>query len=179
MFLEAIGPQHSSHNSNGLEDLASEYHREVLNSYRLIFGQDSSSASLFISLTKNLPSLADADPLLPILCGKQWQYCLEAKQISEYIALDEASPQYSVSADFPFLGQRLLDIQKHMKGHKLSSIWGSWIDNRDPTAWWNFWPLLVLGIVSFILLVVFGILQTVLAGMQIYYAKQQSTQQAR
>lgn len=178
MFQEAIESQFGSHSSSLNEDLAADYHREVLSSYRLIFGQDSSSVSLFLSsCQKNPLPVEHPDALLPILCGKYWENCEEANQISKILEFEEPSPQYSASSHFPFLGSRLLDVQKHIKVQKLGSLKGFWIDRRNPSTWWNFWPALIFGVVGLGLVLLFGAVQTILAGVQVYYGRLQFVQQ--
>jgi hypothetical protein len=124
--------------SSELEDV-SDFHSEVLLSYRLIFGQDRSSYSDFHSLTRVSP-LPDEhhDSLLPTLCGADWK-STQARQVYEMIAADDTSTQYVPSTHFPFLGKRLLDIQTYVKGQNPSNFLSIWHDRRNLPNWWAFW----------------------------------------
>lgn len=120
-----------------LED-ASEYHREILLSYRLFFGQDKPSYSDFHRYCAVSQDQEYPDPLLPTLCGAYWE-SPEAKKIYDLIDADDPSPEYIPSAHFPFIGQRLLELQNYVKARNVGNVRSIWHDKRNPTAWWTFW----------------------------------------
>ncbi|KAH8822069.1 hypothetical protein F5884DRAFT_868396 [Xylogone sp. PMI_703] len=92
---------------------------EVLSSYRLIFGQHASSYAKFSS-----PSLQVVDPLLKKLCGTS---CKKHNFYSAY-EIEKYKTMYSAAADFPLLGQRLLNLQRYMNEQNpsdLRTLWGA------------------------------------------------------
>jgi hypothetical protein len=124
-----------------VEDLveASDYYREVILTYRLIFGQDKPSYSDFPSLVRHSPIPEEyPDSLLSTLCGADWESS-EARKVYDLIGADHSSTQYIPSTHFPFLGQRLLELQRYVKGRNANDILSIWHDRRSPTAWWTFW----------------------------------------
>jgi hypothetical protein len=119
---------------------AKDFYKEVLLTYRLLFGQDTSSYKHFNALKRKgvLISEEHQDLLLSALCGESWESS-DARRVYEIIEAEEPSLHYSPSTDFPFLGRRLLDIQKYVRGHNSNSIRAIWFDRRNPSAWWTFW----------------------------------------
>jgi hypothetical protein len=112
-------------------DEAADYFREVLLSYRLIFGQDKASYEDFTQLTNKFGPISGqpTDPILLILCGRCWDSD-SAIEIYDEIKADDASHRYSVS-DFPFLGRRLLALQKNIRYRRPNTIQAWWY----PTVW--------------------------------------------
>ncbi|KAN0114719.1 hypothetical protein V8E51_004263 [Hyaloscypha variabilis] len=158
-----------------LED-AYNFHHEALLSYRLIFGQDLTSSSDLLAHLKKFPMpFLYADPLLPALCGSNWESNDQAKHVYKSLGADDPSPLLP-STQFPFLGQRLLDLQMYVKRHKPHDFRSLWHDKRDSLSWWTFWAVVILSGVTLLLTVVFGFLQTILGGYQVYYAREQVLQ---
>lgn len=146
------------------EDLTPEYFREVLLSYRLIFGQDKASWKAF---KKKLLTFEerwdcsdkqsdDADEMLRTLCC--WSYdSPNANRIYEVIdAADGISPYYYPDSDFPFLGRRILDLQAFVSGRNPHNWRALWNDKRNVGLWWTFWAVIIIGGSSIFL----GFLQT-------------------
>jgi hypothetical protein len=116
---------------------------EVLISYRLIFGQTKNSHRDFKTLSRkwakswnSTPELQkQADPMLYILCG---QPCTspEASAIYDEIEAEDPSTHYSPVTDFPFFGERLVELQNYVRGHNFMALW---YDRRDVSWWWTFW----------------------------------------
>jgi len=119
---------------------AAQFYKEVLLTYRLIFGQDKSSSKDFNALARRWDQRQDAlsDPMVEVLCGRRWD-ANGALQIFEEIEVEEPSSHYSPSHDFPFLGQRLLDIQTYVERRRPESIASLWYDRRNVTQWLIFW----------------------------------------
>jgi hypothetical protein len=119
---------------------AKDLYKEVLLTYRLLFGQDRSSYEHFNALRRKgeLVSKKDPDVLLATLCGESCE-SKDARLVYEMVEAEEPLPQYSPSDDFPFLGRRLLNIQKYVRGHNSNTIRAIWHDRRNPLAWWTFW----------------------------------------
>jgi hypothetical protein len=76
--------------------------------------------------------------MLEVLCGRRWD-ANGALQIFDEIEAENPSSYYSPVRDFPFLGERLLDLQKYVKGCNPKSIRAIWYDQRNPASWLTFW----------------------------------------
>jgi hypothetical protein len=130
-------------------DLTPEYFREVLLSYRLIFGQENASWKAF---QKKLPTLEDhwdcsdrqsndGDPMLRTLCGSSYT-SPKAIQIYQAIdASDDVLAYYYPDNDFPFLGRRILNLQAYVSGRNPHNWRALWHDRRNVAFWWTFWVL--------------------------------------
>ncbi|KAJ8127672.1 hypothetical protein O1611_g5964 [Lasiodiplodia mahajangana] len=71
--------------------------------------------------------------------------------------------------DFVYYHDRLVELAYEYLNPPKS--WGTiWRDYRNPAQYWTFW----IGLVIFIATLVFGVLSSVLAGVQIYYAQHPS-----
>ncbi|KAH8591674.1 hypothetical protein B0O99DRAFT_654337 [Bisporella sp. PMI_857] len=116
---------------------------EVLCTYRLIFGQDQKSYTMFSSI----PSLEVVDPLLKSLCGKSYN----KQGFYSTFEVGEAKAQYTASADFPLLGQRLLDLQKYMNERNPSDLRTLWYDRRDVLRFYTFWAVFLVGGISILI----------------------------
>jgi hypothetical protein len=143
------------------QDVAfSEFCREVLLSYRLIFGIDGRSRRAFhseemskwkIDFTNDGHSKREhkLDPLLQLLCTAsanrpELQSVLERLDGQETDASVGYAPEH-----FPFLGQRLAGLQRFSMSQKPYD-WKSvlWRDRRDARNWWMMWTawaVLVIG----------------------------------
>ena len=103
--------------------------REVILSYRLLFGQHSSSRSTFEKIRSKDPGFArrsDADPCLQKLCSSDCSAPLYAK-----IRASTPAKQYSARKEFPLLGQRLVILQKYILDQSPSDWDGLRHDRRD------------------------------------------------
>jgi len=135
------------------------YLREVLLSYRLILGSETKSRRLFRNSERYLASRDGIyDPLLDAFCGRKF-----LPINSEYHGISHFHSSYSASHDFPYLGQRLLELQRFSLGQKPSRLMELWQDRRNPPQWLTFWAVLILGGIS----IVFSILQTGLSLAQL------------
>lgn len=97
--------------------------KEILLTYRLIFGQDKKSRKTF---EKSKPVLT-SDHLLENLCYNNWADEPAYKLIQ---ALPPKS-HYSPQKDFPYFAARLLRLQKFMIEQDPSDLWTLWYDRRD------------------------------------------------
>jgi hypothetical protein len=163
----------------GISPSADDFFREVLLSYRLIFGQDKRSWEAYRrseaakeqkrsrSSKEQNPQRQQRppDPLLPILCSKNWRSSSDALIVYREIDADEdVSNHYSVT-DFPFFGQRLLHLQRFSKDQNPHDWIVLWHDRRNVFNWWTIWAVVFIGggaVVLAILTLVFQILQTFL-----------------
>jgi hypothetical protein len=121
-------------------DDASEFFKEVLLSYRLIFGQTKNSFRAFNSLSKSWQAVLQdqRDPLLAILCGQSCE-SNDAGQIYDEIDAVDPFDYYCPVADFPFLGKHLSELQRYVKGHKTTTLIGLWHDSSNLVVWWTIW----------------------------------------
>lgn len=164
------------HDEIEVKDLK-DFYEEVILTYRLLFGQDTSSYKHFNVLKqKEEPhSVENEDLLLATLCGESWENPA-ARAVYEIIGAEGTSSRYSPSTDFPFLGSRLLNLQTYVRGHNTNSIRAKWYDRRNASEWWTFWAVIIFGSLGIMLALIFGTMQTLLAIFQVIYAKEQLRQ---
>ncbi|KAL8797877.1 MAG: hypothetical protein Q9195_000229 [Heterodermia aff. obscurata] len=152
-----------------------EFFRDVLLSYRLLFGQNSGSWKAFRKAYNDVDGVTRSgeilhDPLLGRLCGQKWE-----KERAFYKDLDaiDAPSHYRVQ-DFPFLGSRLLRLQnfsKHQEPHDWKVLWN---DRRDIMKSYTFWAVLFFGGGTLLLTLIQLIVQTVLSSIQLKAAIEQN-----
>lgn len=151
------------------EHTFSDYLREVMLSYRLLFGIDKHSRNAFKTELPNwragLPCNIIPqdmrnmdDPLLLLLCtttttdfGNLHSASSPSNPLNNllwWLNGEEKSGLYDLE-DFPFLGRRLAELQRFsliQKPNDLKSLF--WMDRRDSQSLWNgriAWILLVIG----------------------------------
>lgn len=122
-----------------MED-ACHFYREVLLTYRLIFGQHKSSYKEFgIATRKSFPLPENyRDPLLPLLCGQSCE-SPDARQIYVLIEADEPARRYDPLDGFPFFGKRMLVIQRYVRAHHPSMPYANWQNKSSTSATWTDW----------------------------------------
>jgi len=76
--------------------------------------------------------------MLEVLCGRRWD-SYEVISIFDEIDAREASNTYSSNFDFPFLGRRLLELQRFTRAHDPTSLQALWYDRRNISWWYTFW----------------------------------------
>lgn len=143
---------------------AREFFKEVLLSYRLVFGQTNSSHNDFNKELKkwDLKSMPNDDPMLYQLCG----HGCDSEEVRDiYIAIDADDPSnhYNPIIDFPYLGRRLAGIQDYVRGHNPHNFIALWHDRRNVSWWWTFWAVIVIGGLGLL----FALAQTILAILQL------------
>jgi hypothetical protein len=116
--------------------------REILLTYRVLFGQDESSFRAFQRSRSGQCAPPGSDPMLPILCERIWT---SPKAQDVYRDIDSSAVQdtYDSIADFPIMGQKLLALQQFVKEYHPRTLTALLRDRRDPTAWYNFSTTLV------------------------------------
>jgi hypothetical protein len=119
-----------------------DYFKEILVTYRLIFGQHQSSWKLFqreMAKFGGSPSLhlADKDPILHTLCAEPWD-TPKALEIYKHIQAHDMQQSY-VPDSYPFFSKRLLIVQNYAQDHKTESLKAIWNDRRNVSTWWTFW----------------------------------------
>jgi hypothetical protein len=120
-------------NDPSAEDLC----REILLSYRLIFGLDKQSQRLFNKECANEMCLSsDWDPLLTVLCGEKWD-SLSSKPIFDEICADPPASFY-LTSDFPLFGKRLFELHDFVqRQHPSSSFRTLWYADDAITSGQN------------------------------------------
>jgi hypothetical protein len=73
--------------------------------------------------------------MLYILCGEP---CTSpnSRDIYDEIEAEDPTTHYSPVADYPFFGERLIELQSYVRGHNFMALW---YDRRDVSWWWTFW----------------------------------------
>ncbi|OBT61230.1 hypothetical protein VE03_09672 [Pseudogymnoascus sp. 23342-1-I1] len=159
-------------------------HREVLLSYRLLFGQSSHSRVLLTDLLAQLKKASkEVDPFLISLCTTPLSPSFFSMRRSSPMLPSELFPSssldinnllmesdaYSARDDFPTFGSRLAALQRYNLRQQPRRMRDLWRDRRNPLQWYTFWAVLVIGGPSIII----GLLQLFASGWQIYIAAQQ------
>ena len=146
---------------------SAQFYREVIQSYRILFGQDKRSWKAFAADYGRRGPIPQADSggdigedgLSPWLCGDEW-----LKQvIYEDVDASDVKTVYSARADFPFFADRLLSLQDFAVTQCPSDWRTVWRDRRDVARFWTLWAVMVFGSAS----IVIGILQVVLTVAQV------------
>lgn len=158
------------------------FKQEVLLSYRILFGQDQASRSLFRKIEKERlhgasGSAASQDPLLQILCGARTS-SRQIRSLPQYLwpkpcrnAIDgrlQKLDEYSVSSDLPLLGHRFLVIQEFNLRQRPRSFLRFWRDKRDRPKWYTFWVVTIVDLLALVL----GLVQIALSAAQLYVSLQ-------
>lgn len=156
--------------------------KEVLLSYRVLFGQSKASRKLARRLldARDREEPEQIDPLLRTLCTgplRRWAfrgnsvttvlpgYVFPLSTLNFDNELEEADV-YSAFDDFPTFGTRLLDLQRYNLRQQPRRIIDLWRDRRNPLQWYTFWAVLWLGAVATIL----SVLQLAVGIAQLYYS---------
>lgn len=133
---------------------------EMICSYRLLFGKNARARSRFRRLVFTEEQRASFDPLLTSLCGSPWK----DEPLYRQINAPKAKNIYSQS-DFPYLGNRLLVLQRHVDSLNPSDLRTLYYDRRNVLQFYTFWAVLVVGGISILL----SLAQTVLTAVQVGY----------
>jgi hypothetical protein len=154
-----------------LSPQADDFFREVLLSYRLIFGQDKRSRNAYRKHAAKRDRGNDKgkyerrqhpeDPLLALLCGQSWRSS-KSRAIYQAVDLDEEVSKIYTVTDFPFLGKRLLQLQRFSKCQYPHGWIMLWHDRRNLSEWWTIWAVLFIGggtIIIALLTLAFQIMQ--------------------
>ncbi|KAK0639178.1 hypothetical protein B0T16DRAFT_462878 [Cercophora newfieldiana] len=141
----------------GDEDDIAQLLKEVLLSFRLLFGQSSKSRRLFRHVFDPAKTpFAHPDTLLPYLCSEK---TLEGDEA--WIPRDRRI--YYAARDFPVLYQRVELLAKELSRARPATVRDLLRDRRDTLQFWTFWLVAIIGGLSLAL----SAIQVVLAGIQI------------
>lgn len=142
---------------------AQTFYREILLTYRLIFGQDKSSwhqlASSRSSPIFETGRSEEIDPLLRELMSRPWR----KQAIFSEIRAGPSRPAYPAS-DFAFFGNRLQTLQDFVATQAPDDFWSLMRDRRDLNRLWTIRSAVIFGLGATFLAVVqivVGILQVV------------------
>lgn len=121
--------------------------REVLLSYRLLFGQTPKSRKVFRRISSQVSTLgAGPDTLLHLLCT--------SKQIStqsDESWLPEDRTVYFASKDFGVLYDRVELLAKELENVRPQSMGDLVRDRRDKLQYWTFWLISIIGGIGIVL----------------------------
>lgn len=123
------GQDFGSENNNPRLPQSQELAREILLSYRLLFGQNKTSRKAFRAFyikSVDSSSLTEWDPLFEDLCHLDYSAALY-----QHINAPKQNQQYSARREFPLLGQRLVILQKYVMSRNPSDLDGLRHDRRD------------------------------------------------
>ena len=164
---------HHFRDETSSKSLHRQYLREILLSYRVIFGQGRSSRKLFMVREKPLVASKELfDPLLVKLCGTKKGKRLNSlgSTLWPEMCLDfdgnlREQDVYDASLDFRFLGARLLTLQAFNLRQEPSRIRDLWRDRRNVLQWYTFWAVIFVGGLTILL----ALLQCLIAAAQLYF----------
>ena len=138
---------------------SAQFYREIIQSYRILFGQDRHSWKAFAKNPPRFQADHGEDPLLPRLCGSEWIKLAIYEDVDAY----DAKNVYSAREDFPYFGDRLSKLQDFAVTQSPNNWRTVWWDRRDVTRFWTLWAVMVFGGAS----IVIGIVQVILAVAQV------------
>ncbi|KAK3345812.1 hypothetical protein B0T25DRAFT_550422 [Lasiosphaeria hispida] len=160
-----------------------DFFREVLSTYRLIFGQHADARKLITKICARGRFLGfkspfysphpsalvkkNPDPLLEELCFT------DSRNVALFSDLDmlDLKNIYTLDADFPYFAERL-SILNTFVHNQLPNGWKVlWRDRRDVAKFWTIWAVLLFGAPSLIL----AMIQAFLAGWALRPSEEAST----
>ena len=144
-----------------------EYMREIILSYRLLFGDDGAARQVFKNTEKKRAKhiMGFRDPLLDDLCRLK-----DAKTEGFAESVSRGKSSYSTEADFPIFAPRWLLLQQFVCDQKPQRVWDLWKDKTDMQKWSGLWVASILAAVALFL----ALVQIILSALQVYYAAKSS-----
>ncbi|KAK3366726.1 hypothetical protein B0T24DRAFT_558001, partial [Lasiosphaeria ovina] len=145
----------SRYHINSVDPDHPSLHREVLLSYRLLFGQSSRSRKLSLKLLENLKE-SSRHPDCKISLPPPLQQVPIPYELFHASNLDfdnslVESDTYSSQDDFPYIGPRLLAVQQYNLRQQPSRIRDLWQDQRNPLQLYTFWAVVWVGGIAAVL----------------------------
>lgn len=137
------------------------YLKELLMSYRLLFGQEKDTRRIFRYKEQRRVAIRQPDtydPLLEIFCSRK-------RLDPAYEILDREASR--LHRDFPYLRCRIAVLKRELSAKKARTWRDLWRDNRDTSSWYTFWAVIFFGGIGTIL----AIVQTILAALQVAQGK--------
>ncbi|KAH6722979.1 hypothetical protein BKA61DRAFT_3382 [Leptodontidium sp. MPI-SDFR-AT-0119] len=172
-----LSPQQSDPDA---AQITGSIHREILLSYRLLFGQSSKSRVLLSKiLIQHKRSYQRVDPFLITLCAPLFKsnFFIQRRNVdlpSNIFPVSNLdvnndfmeSETHSARDDFPTFGPHLLALQRYNLRQQPSRVRYLWRDRRNPLQWYTFWAVLWVGGITIIL----GLLQIFKSAAQLYFS---------
>lgn len=137
---------------------AANMYREILLSYRVLFGQQRASWRLYRSENNGRAASGEED-LLVRLCGSNWA----EEPLYDEIDAPPAKNVYSARYDFPFYGERMVELHQFVELLSPHDWRTLWYDRRDLAKFWTVWAVILFGMVATIL----ALLGVLLAAAQV------------
>ncbi|KAI0024433.1 hypothetical protein F4780DRAFT_600813 [Xylariomycetidae sp. FL0641] len=133
--------------------------KEVILSYRLLFGQHDRSRKFFKGLYpfEGVPPMGRDRELLSLCGHRDFQH--------RFGILERDS--YELARDFPHLRTRLVRLSFYLNQRKPRSWKELWLDNRDSASWLTFWAVIIIGGLGLLLAFVQVVLQVVQLSLQV------------
>lgn len=164
---------------SGVPEEPAALYREILLSYRMIFGQSSKSRDLLLrTLARHDQTAGGIDPFLRTVCmpspRRPWPWSKPVPDLpstlfpESAVGLDgmlQEPSAYSARDDFPVFGGALLAVQRYSLRHQPSRVRDLWRDRRNPLQWYTFWAVIAFGGMSIVL----SVLQLSVSTAQLYY----------
>lgn len=171
LTLDSISEQLDPLSPEDRDQCCVSLEQEVILSYRLLFGQDGKSRKVAreeICRLKNSCAKQNVDDLLSDLCERKYEYGRLWWKTYDKTLLSypsdiwpitcrtmeghlQQSNVYSARDDFPRLGPRLIRLQQFNSRQRPSKLTDLWRDRRNPSQWYTFWAVLLVGGVANIL----------------------------
>ena len=145
------------HRRSNEEDIA-QLLREVILSFRLLFGQHGRSRKSFPHVYRLTDRAQVPDQLLASLCMTKHMHHLP-RSLSLPFVPDQ--PIYFAAQHFPTFASRIEVIARELKDCRPSSLGGLLRDRRDTLQYWTFWLVAIFGGLSIFLSLVQVLLQAV------------------
>lgn len=121
---------------------------EVICSFRLIFGQHSRALYGWDDFKWSPAQISlGIDPLLKELCSEP---CRKTA-LYEQIDAPRVKPVYVIEVDFPYLGERLAELQDYVEQQNPGDLMALWHDRRDILRFHTYWAVIFIGGLSIIL----------------------------
>ncbi|KAI9719974.1 MAG: hypothetical protein M1812_003099 [Candelaria pacifica] len=129
--------------SGASEGEITDFLREVLLSYRLLFGQSKDTRNLFRTMDPFEDVASEGrDDLLMRLCGR--------KSV-DTSAFGKERSAYHLPQHFPILRFKIAVLKAQLSVSKAKGWRELWRDRRDSTNWYTFWAVLIIGGVGILL----------------------------
>ncbi|KAL3437121.1 hypothetical protein BDV09DRAFT_163825 [Aspergillus tetrazonus] len=172
---------HSKYRADSSNHDSSALHREILLTYRLLFGQSANARAFSVKLLEQLERSSRAiDPFLRTICSTKitqsrfLRRFTKPKFPAKLLPMSNLdlydfpieSNTYSSRNDFPYFGSRILALQQYNLTQQPRRVRDLWRDRRNPLQWYTFWAVLWIGGISIIL----SLLQLAATIVQTYYA---------
>ncbi|KAL9615520.1 MAG: hypothetical protein Q9167_000033 [Letrouitia subvulpina] len=127
--------------------------QETLLSYRLLFGQNKRSKTLFKSINPfdGVPE-EGRDTILYDIC---------MKKVCKIAMLPNDKDTYELQKDFPALRSKTIRLHQALSASKPSTWKELWRDRRDSANWLTFWAVIVFGFIAILLALAQVLLQII------------------